>query len=76
MKSHPYGTVLEFFGIDPDNQFELGAEVELLMGDKLERQTFNKSAVVYIPAGMKYCISKTKVNRPFIFVERSSGTKL
>lgn len=75
-KSHPYGTVLGFFGIDPDNQFELGAEVELLMGEKLERQSFNKSAVVFIPAEMKYCISKTRVNRPFIFVERSSGPKL
>ena len=74
--SHSHGMVLGFFGIDPDNQFELGAEVELLMGDKLEKQTFNKSAVVYIPAGMKYCIAKTKVNRPFIFVERSIGPKL
>jgi hypothetical protein len=75
-KSHAYGTVLGFFGIDPDNQFELGAEVELLMGDKLEKHTFNKSVAVFIPAEMKYCISKTKVNRPFVFVERSSGPKL
>jgi len=75
-RSHPYGTVLGFFGIDPESQFELGAEVELLMGDKLEKQTFNRSAVVFVPAGMKYCIAKTKVNRPFIFVERSSGPKL
>jgi hypothetical protein len=46
------------------------------MGDKLERQTFNKSAAVYAPAGMKYCISKTRVNRPFIFVEQLTGPKL
>jgi hypothetical protein len=75
-KSHAYGTVLGFFGINPDNQFELGAEVELLMGDKPEKHTFNKSVVVFVPAGMKYCIAETKVNRPFIFVERSSGPKL
>jgi hypothetical protein len=73
---HPYSEVLFFQGLNPDKPEELGWEIDLYLGEEFERQTFNKSAVVYIPAGMKYCISKTKVNHPFIFVERSTGPKL
>jgi hypothetical protein len=73
---HPYGLVLGFFGNDSDDQFKLGAEVEFGMGEKLERHSFNQSTLVYIPPGLVHCMTKCKVNRPFIFVECANGPKL
>lgn len=74
--SRPCGTALGFFGNNPDDQFNLGAEVELRMGDKAEKHTFNRSTVVYIPPGLKYSLTKCKINRPFIFVECANSPRL
>jgi hypothetical protein len=67
--SHPYREILGFFGINPEDKYDLGAEVEFRIGDKLEKHTFNQSTIVYIPAGLSHCTVKAKVNRPFILVE-------
>jgi hypothetical protein len=74
--THPYGTALGFFGSDADNQFELGAEIEIRMGQKLEKHTFDRSTLVYIPPGLEHCLTKCKVTRPFIFVECANGPRL
>ncbi|MBN1190326.1 MAG: hypothetical protein JXA46_11280 [Dehalococcoidales bacterium] len=74
--SHPYPVILGFFGNDADNQFELGAEVEFCVGKEMEKHSFKQSTVVFIPAGVEYTITKSKVNRPYIFVECANGPKL
>jgi len=67
--SHPYRQVLGFFGNNFEDRFDLGADVELRIGDSLEKYTFNQSTVVFVPAGLPHCTVKAKLERPFIFVE-------
>jgi hypothetical protein len=74
--THPYDVVMGFFGSNPDDIFNLGAEVEFRMGDEMEKHQFNQSTLVYIPAGLKHCQTKCQVNKPFIFVECSFGPRL
>ena len=75
--THSYGEVLGFFGNNPDNQFDLGAEIEICLGEESEKHTFNQSTVVYIPPGLVHGPVKCKqINRPFIFVECSDGPNL
>lgn len=68
-RSHPYDKVFGFFGVNPADKYELGAEVEVRIGDKLEKHTFNQSTILFVPAGVSYCTVKAKVDRPFVFVE-------
>ncbi len=73
--SSPYGKILGFFGVNSEDKLDLGAEVEFLIGENLEKHTFNQSTAVYIPAGLTHCMIKAKVNRPFIFVECADSAK-
>jgi hypothetical protein len=74
--SHPHGVVMGFFANNPDDVFDLGAEIEIRIGDELEKHSFNQSTLVYIPPGLLHCQTKCKINKPFIFVECSYGPKL
>jgi hypothetical protein len=61
--SHAYDEVIALFGTDPDNPHDLGAEVELWLGD--EKHFINKSSLIYVPAGLKHCpLTFLKVERP------------
>jgi uncharacterized RmlC-like cupin family protein len=73
---HAYGEVLGFFGINPEDKFNLGAEIEFRMGEKLEKHNFNQSTIAYIPPGLTHCLTKCKANRPFIFVECANSPRL
>ena len=57
--AHDYDEVIAFFGSDPVNPHDLGAEVELWLGD--EKHIINKTSLVFIPAGLKHA--------PLVFVE-------
>jgi hypothetical protein len=74
--SYPYKKILGFFGNNFKDRFDLGAEVEFRIGEKLEKHTFNQSTIVFIPAGLSHCIEKVKINRPFIFVECADNAGL
>lgn len=71
--THPRDLVLGFFGNDPENRFDLGAEIEFCLGEELHKYSFNQSTLVYIPSGLTHCITKCAVKRPFIFVECARG---
>jgi hypothetical protein len=57
--SHKYDEVIAFFGSDYNNPHELNAEVELWLGD--EKHIITKTALVFIPAGLKHA--------PLVFIE-------
>ena len=50
--SHNYDEIIAFFGSDPNNPHELNAEVELWLGE--EKHIITKTALVFIPAGLKH----------------------
>ncbi len=67
---HKYPELLAHIGTDPDNPMDLGAEVEMCMGEELEKYTFNQSTVVCIPAGFVHAPWRIiKVTRPFLMIE-------
>ena len=75
--THPHPEILGYFGINPDDPFDLGAEIELSMGEELEKHSFTRSTLVYIPPGLVHCpIIYKRVERPFIFLYSMPVSKL
>jgi hypothetical protein len=50
--THDYDEVIAFFGTNHDDPYDLGAEVELWLGD--EKHIITKTSLVFIPAGLKH----------------------
>lgn len=70
--AHPFDEYLIFLGTNPEDQFDLGGEVELWMGD--EKHTITRSCAVFAPASVPHCpLVVHKVDRPFIFITTGPG---
>ncbi len=71
---HPYDEVLGLIGTNPDDPYDLCGESEIILGG--EKHIVNKSALIYIPAGLEHGpFSETRIDRPIIHFEcRKSGT--
>ena len=54
---HNYDEAVFFIGSDPHNLDDLGAEVEISIGElgKEEKHTFNKPTVLVAPKGLHHC---------------------
>jgi hypothetical protein len=65
--THDFDEVLNFIGSDPDNPHELGAEVEMRVGD--ETFTLTKTTSIFIPKGVPHCpMVHKRVDRPYLLV--------
>jgi hypothetical protein len=78
--SHPFPEMLCFIGADDKDITDLGAEIEITLGE--EKHLITTAAVVSIPANLKHCPLKiSNVRKPIVFMEISltriwkSGTK-
>ena len=61
--THDYDEVLAFFGTNPEDFYDLGAEVELTLGG--EKHTITRSCIVFIPKGLEHGpLNFIQVNRP------------
>ena len=70
--THDYDEVIAFIGTDINNPYDLGAEVELWLGD--EKHIINKTSLVFIPAGLKHCpLTFLKVDRPVFHYTTGPG---
>jgi hypothetical protein len=70
--SHDYDEVIAFFGTDHDNPYNLGAEVELWLGD--EKHIITKTSLVFIPAGLKHCpLIFLRVDKPVFHYTTGPG---
>lgn len=66
--AHPYDELLYFLGSDPDNPEKLNATVEFGIGEEWQKLTFDKTAVLRFPAGLRHApVYVRKVERPFFF---------
>jgi len=66
---HKYDETVFFIGTDPMHLDELGAEVEISIGElgKEEKHTFDKPTVLIAPAGLYHCPIVTKrIDRPYV----------
>ena len=69
---HDTDEIIGFFGNDDKNPHDLGGEVEIWLED--EKKTITKSAMVFVPAGMKHCpLILKRVDRPIFHFTTVSG---
>ena len=60
---HDTDEIIGFFGNDPDDPYDLGGEVEIWLED--EKHVIDRSALIFVPAGMTHCpLVITRVDRP------------
>jgi hypothetical protein len=70
--THDYDEVIAFFGTDLNDPHDLGAEVELWLGD--EKHIITKSSLVFVPAGLKHCpLTFLRVDRPVFHYTTGPG---
>jgi hypothetical protein len=64
--AHDFTEVIGFISTDPQNPRDLGARMEIKLGD--ETHFLTKSCLVHVPAGMKHCpLTFREVKRPVFF---------
>jgi hypothetical protein len=71
--THPFDEVITFFGTNPDDPEDLCGEVEIWLED--EKHVLTKSALIFVPKGMKHCpLIIRRVDRPiFHFTAGPAG---
>jgi hypothetical protein len=72
--THDADEIIGFFGSDPDDPYDLDAEIEFWIED--EQFILTRTCMIFIPGGMKHCpLIIRKVNRPvFHFSTVTAGT--
>jgi hypothetical protein len=65
---HPYDEILVFVGLNPANPGYLGAEIEIGMGEEIEKFIFDQPTVVVVPGGLVHCpLTTRRVDKPYGF---------
>jgi hypothetical protein len=66
--THDYDEVLCFFGANPLNYGDFGAEAYIMLGEEGEKHIINTTSFIYIPAGLEHCpLAFTRVDKPVVF---------
>jgi len=69
LHAHDYDQLLFFIGGNPENIFDFGAEVELVLGDEQEKHLIDCTSIVYVPKGLMHCpLIFKKVVKPITFM--------
>ena len=67
---HDFHQILCFVGGDPNNIRDFGAEIEVCLGEEMEKHLITSNAAVSIPPGLHHCpINFIKVDKPVVFLE-------
>ena len=67
--THDFAEILCFIGGDATNIRDLGAEIEVCLGEEQEMHVLTSAAVVSIPAGLVHNPLRIKnVKKPFVFL--------
>ncbi len=65
---HDFDEYLFFIGGNPLNMGDLGAEIEIALGEEWEKNVITAPAIVYIPKGLLHCpVYVKRVDKPFLF---------
>jgi len=72
--THDFDEVLGFFGTNPEDPYDLGAEIEFWLDE--EKHVLSKTCLIFIPRGLRHCPLKVLgVNTP-VFHFSSHGDKM
>ena len=72
--SHVHDTdeIIGFFGSNPKDPYDLGGEIEIWLED--EKHIITRSAMLFVPAGMKHCpLILRRVDRPIFHFTTVTG---
>ena len=75
-KPHVHDTdeIIGFFGNDSNNPYDLGGEIEMWIED--EKHIITKSALLFVPAGIKHCpLILKRVDRPIFHFTTVPGKR-
>ncbi len=65
---HDFDEYLFFIGGNPLNMGDLGAEIEIALGEEWDKNVITAPAIVYIPKGLLHCpVYVKRVDKPFLF---------
>ncbi len=68
--THNFQEFLAWYGGNPDNPEDFGAEVILYMGEEQEKHVFTKPTIVNLPPDLPHCpLIISKVDRPIVQIE-------
>ena len=69
---HDTDEIIGFFGNNPDEPYDLGGEIEIWLDG--QKHLITKSALVFVPAGMKHCpLILRRVDRPIFHFTTVTG---
>jgi hypothetical protein len=67
--SHDFDEVWIFLGTTVENCLDLGGEIELYLGEELEKHIITNTTIVQIPKGLMHCpLIFTRVDKPIHFI--------
>ncbi|HVN97355.1 MAG TPA: hypothetical protein VMT62_13080 [Syntrophorhabdaceae bacterium] len=70
--THEADEIIGFFGSNPDDPHDLGGEIEMWLEG--EKHVLTKSALTFVPRGMRHWIAVKRVDRPiFHFTTVTAG---
>jgi len=68
--SHNFHELLCWYGGNPQDPEDFGAEVVIYLGEEKEKHVFTSPTIVYLPEGFPHCpLEITRVDRPIIQLE-------
>ena len=68
--THNFDEFLAWYGGNPDDPDDFGAEVVLYMGEEQDKYVFTRPTMVYLPPGLPHCpLEITRVDSPIIQIE-------
>jgi len=66
--SHDFDEFLVFIGSNPADAKDLGAEIELSLGEEGEKHVIDTATVICIPKGLIHCpLNFTRISKPVLF---------
>jgi hypothetical protein len=69
---HDTDEIIGFFGSNPDDPYDLGGEIEIWLED--EKHIITRTAMLFVPAGMKHCpLVIRRVDRPIFHFTTVTG---
>jgi hypothetical protein len=68
--THNFQEFLAWYGGNPDDPDDFGAEVVFYFGEELEKYVFTRPTFISLPPGLPHCpLEITRVDRPIIQIE-------
>jgi hypothetical protein len=67
---HEFDQYLCFFSLNPDDPNEFEAEIELSLGEELEKQIITTPTIAHVPAGLPHGpLHFVRVDKPMLFLD-------